>query len=63
LRIDAWIFLLATTGGVFVSLFFLLPPLLIVKNRTPNQWNNVKVQYVGFEGIYDLDLLQDEILE
>ena len=36
---------------------------LIFKNRTTNQWNHVKVEYVGYEGIFDLDLLKDEILE
>jgi hypothetical protein len=27
------------------------------------KWNQVKVQYVGFDGLFDLDLLEDEILE
>ena len=43
--------------------FFFLLPSFNFENRTTNQWNNVKVEYVGFGGIYDLDLLKDEILE
>ena len=34
----------------------------VVKEKT-KVWNQVKVEYVGFDGLFDLDVLEDEILE
>ena len=36
---------------------------LLFLNRKTKVWNQVKVEYVGFDGLFDLDVLEDEILE
>jgi hypothetical protein len=33
------------------------------KHRVGDKWNHVKVEYIGFDGLFQVDLLKDEILE
>ena len=49
-------------------IYFLFPSLSLSfsspqKHRIGDKWNHVKVEYVGFDGLFEMDLLEDEILE